>query len=84
VSYGTRTWTVARSLPQTAGQNRRLRLEAVYGGSAVGSRLRIAKDVSVLRANYAAGTEVLSGMREVARTSDKLNEIERVSSATVK
>jgi hypothetical protein len=84
MSYGTRTWTVARSLPQTASQDRRLRLEAIHGGSAAGSRLRIATDVSVLRANHTVGTEVLSGMREVACTSNKLNEIERASFKTVK
>jgi hypothetical protein len=83
VSYGTRTSTAARSLPKTASQDRQLRLEAVYGGSAAASRLCIAKDVSFLWVNHAAGTEVLSGVREVACTSDNLSEIESASSETL-
>jgi hypothetical protein len=80
VSYGTRTSTVARSMPQTASQDCRIRLKSVCGPSAAGSRLCNAKDVSFLRADHAAGAVVLSGVREVPCTSDKVKEIEGVSS----
>jgi len=82
VFYGTRTSTVARSMPQTADEDCRIRLESVCGPAATGSRLCIAKDVPLLRADHAAGTDVLSGVREVACTSDKM--IESVSSQTLK
>ena len=62
---GTRSLSVSRSLPQTACQDHGIGLEAVCVSYATGSRLRITKDVSVLRVNHAAVEDVLPGVREV-------------------
>ena len=72
VADGTRSSTAARSFSQTDCQDRQLRLESVCVCPAAVSRCRLAKDVLFLRVNHAAGAGVLPGVREGARSSDKV------------
>lgn len=75
VAHGTRSSTTARSLSQTACGARCIRFESVRFGYAGASRFRSAKDVPILRVNHAAGADVLPGVREIACSSDKVNEL---------
>jgi hypothetical protein len=52
---------------QAARSNHGINVEAVCGGYATGSRLRIAKNVPVLRVNHVAVEDIVPGVREVAR-----------------
>jgi hypothetical protein len=50
-------------------------LESVRIGCATASHFCIAKDVSVLRVNHAAGEDVLPGVREITCPSDTINQL---------
>ena len=69
---GSRSSTAARLFSQTDCQDRQLRLESVCVSDAAVSRFRLAKDVPFLRVNHSAGADVLPGVREGARSSDKV------------
>lgn len=60
--------SVPRSLSQTARYHQSTRLKAACVTYTTGSRVRIAKNVPILRVNHAPGEDVLCGMREVARS----------------
>jgi hypothetical protein len=75
VADGTRSSPVARSFSSTARGDCCIGLEGVCVGYATGSRFRIAKDVPFLRVDYAAGADGLCGVREVAGSGDKVDEL---------
>ena len=72
---GTLSLSVPRSFLQAARSNHGIGVEAVCVGYATGSRLRIAKNVPVLRVNHVAVEDIVPGVREVARAShDEIDE----------
>jgi hypothetical protein len=61
--------TVSRSAPQTLHRHQGIFVEAVCIRRSTGSRLRIAKNVSVLWIDYATLQVVLPGVWEIISTS---------------
>ncbi|MGA2424822.1 MAG: hypothetical protein ABSG07_12530 [Terriglobales bacterium] len=70
---------MARSLSQTARLHHCVRLQAVRVAYATGSRLRIAKDVPVLRIDHVAIQVILPGVRKVAGSRDDKIKIDKFS-----
>ena len=65
---GTLSLSVPRSFLQAARSIHGIGVEAVCVGYATGSRLRIAKNVPVLRVNHVAVEDIVPGVRKVAGT----------------
>jgi hypothetical protein len=75
---GQRFSPVARSFSQTAGTELGIHFEKVCVREAAGSRFRVAKNVSVLRFNHVPVEDIVSGVREVARSGHtKIDKIYR-------